>query len=152
MSAPNYSDTEDRLRDLREVIAHEYAHLYVAQHYGVLAAVQIEPNVRRADDELHFAGRCRFYGAFPTRRSERLTSLAGATAVALLTDPDIHEQDICDCLDLGDFGFSDTDRAGAGNFSMHDLRGTIALVRKYWPQIQQHVEWGACLALYEVAA
>lgn len=113
------------LRDLRAVALHEYAHLHVAQHFGIWGWVCIRPSSR--------PGTGPFAGQFTAEtiddaHAQRIIGLAGACAERLDCDPGMTPA-------VGSLRLSPTDAAMAGEFDMTDVEECLAILRASWPAI-----------------
>lgn len=138
----SFTDSEARLRDLRLVLHHENAHLHVARAAGLWGRVEIHHNPNGGAEEKHWTGQFQLFGQLEARqwRARRMIGLAGSVAELLLNDPQTDEYTLADYLEADPAALSDTDRSLAGDFTVQDVRRTLSIVRRLWPQISADVE------------
>jgi hypothetical protein len=117
-----------------------HGHAVVAQHFGILTDVEVwrREGTISAAAEKTWAGRCRLV---PDPGEHRQTiSLAGEVAAMLAGEEELGSDIICDALLSDPNALSETDRAGAGEFTYADVERTVELVQSLWPNIQDAAE------------
>jgi hypothetical protein len=124
--------TDSQWRDLLSVATHEMAHALVAGAFGDPA-----PRVKVYPHQGSFRGLCRRSVPMHDPRKRRLFSLAGAIAQLVLIDPTCAARDAYHAL-LAQHPITLTasDARGAAGFDLSDVRATLTLVRRLWPQIE----------------
>jgi hypothetical protein len=131
------------LYDLWIVLVHEYGHFVVAEHFGLLAWVHVNPRVDAAPNERHYAGQCGWSAIDQQPTSEQKQTIALAGVVAEYIDAaggtDVFPSDMFDSIGH-ELVLSASDAALAGEFDVDDVERTYELLLELRHRHQELVD------------